>query len=284
MLASTTPDDVPRGLQPFGAVIDTSHEPRHLEELPVDRLREWARTYRVLLLRGFVTPSSGDELAAYARRWGDLMPWPFGFILDVIERPGSPDHVFHSGYLPLHWDGMYVDHIPEFQLFQCVAAPPDGAGGETVFCDTSLVWRDADHQTRDRWRRMSATYRIERITHYGGRVTSPLVVAHARTGEPILRFNEPSPEQGSHANGHTVEVTGIDRADQEAAVTGLVAALHDPRHVLVHSWRTGDVLIADNYTLLHGRTPYQSGTSRHLRRAHVLGSPPHQNPATRGAE
>lgn len=283
MLAATTSDLVPSGLQPFGAVLDVSHQPRRLDELPIDRLRGWARAHHVLLLRGFITPASADDLADYARRWGEVLAWPFGLILDVIERPGSPDHVFHSGYLPLHWDGMYVDFIPEFQLFQCVAAPPGGAGGETLFCDTSLVWRDTDPETRERWRRMSATYRIEHITHYGGQVTSPLVIENARTGEPIVRFNEPSPEQGTHANGHTVEVAGLDRAERETAVASLLAALHDPRHMLAHAWRTGDVLIADNYTLLHGRNPYQSGTTRHLRRAHILGSPSHSNPATRGA-
>jgi alpha-ketoglutarate-dependent taurine dioxygenase len=284
LAADLTSDDVPRALQPFGAILDVSHRPRRIDELPIDRLREWARAHRLLVLRGFVTPTSVDDLVAYARGWGELMAWPFGVILDVIERPGSPDHVFHSGYLPLHWDGMYVDHIPEFQLFQCVAAPPHNAGGETLFCDTSLVWRDADPATRERWRRISATYRIARITHYGGRVTSPLVIGHARTGEPILRFNEPSPDHEPHDNGHTVEITGTDRAAHAETVAGLVAALHDPRHMLAHSWRTGDVLIADNYTLLHGRTPYHSGTARHLRRAHILGSPPHVNPASRGAD
>jgi alpha-ketoglutarate-dependent taurine dioxygenase len=175
-----------------------------------------------------------------------------------------------------------VDYIPEFQFFQCVTAPPGDAGGETLFCDTSLVWRNADQATRERWRRISATYRIKRITHYGGRVTSPLVIEHARTGEPILRFNEPSPDRARLANGHAVEVTGIDGAADADTVASLIAALHDPRHMLAHAWRRGDLLIADNYTLLHGRKPYRSGAPRHLRRVHILGSPPHENPAQRG--
>lgn len=282
MLAAKTIDYAPYELQPFGAIIDVSDRPQRIDEIPIDQLRELARAHHLLLLRGFIGPATSEDLVSYCQGWGELMAWPFGFILDVVEQQGSHDHVFHSGYLPLHWDGMYVDRIPEFQFFQCVASPPEGAGGETLFCDTSLVWRDADQTTRDRWRRISATYRIERITHYGGRVTSPLVIEQARTGEPILRFNEPSPDHAAHANGHTVEITGIDRAEQADAVAGLLAALHDPRHMFAHSWRSGDLLIADNYTLLHGRTPYQSGTSRHLRRAHILGSPPHANPAQRG--
>lgn len=271
-----------REIQPFGAIVEAGDRVRSLEELPVEVLRELARRHRLLLLRGFAGPASPDALVAYCQRWGQLLAWPFGYVLDVIEQTGSPDHVFHSGYLPLHWDGMYVDQIPEFQFFQCAAAPPGDAGGETLFCDASLVWRDADEATRERWRHISATYRIARITHYGGQVTSPLVVAQARTGEPILRFNEPSPGGDAHANGHTVEVSGVDPRERGDAIAQLLSTLHDPRHMLAHSWQDGDLLIADNYTLLHGRNAYRSGISRHLRRIHILGTPPHANPADRG--
>jgi L-tyrosine isonitrile desaturase/decarboxylase len=38
-------------------------------------------------------------------------------------------------------------------------------------------------------------------------------------------------------------------------------------------------VIADNYTLLHGRTAFTVKVPRHLRRVHVLGDPPLDNPA-----
>ncbi|MGH3312603.1 MAG: hypothetical protein ACRDP3_18815 [Streptomyces sp.] len=43
------------------------------------------------------------------------------------------------------------------------------------------------------------------------------------------------------------------------------------------------VVIADNYTLLHGREAFTSRAPRHLRRVHVLGEPALENPALRPA-
>jgi alpha-ketoglutarate-dependent taurine dioxygenase len=57
--------------------------------------------------------------------------------------------------------------------------------------------------------------------------------------------------------------------------------LYNPHHLYAHAWQTGDVVIADNYTLLHGREAFTSGASRHLRRVHILGDPPLHNPALR---
>jgi L-tyrosine isonitrile desaturase/decarboxylase len=71
----------------------------------------------------------------------------------------------------------------------------------------------------------------------------------------------------------------VDAAETVAVERSLREVLYDPRHLLAVSWQTGDVVVADNYSLLHGREPFISGTPRHLRRVHVLGSPPFHNPA-----
>jgi hypothetical protein len=58
-------------------------------------------------------------------------------------------------------------------------------------------------------------------------------------------------------------------------------ALYDAQHCYAHAWQAGDLVVADNYTLLHGREPYARKCGRHLRRVHVLGDPPLMNPALR---
>ncbi|MCB0417979.1 MAG: TauD/TfdA family dioxygenase, partial [Bdellovibrionales bacterium] len=51
-----------------------------------------------------------------------------------------------------------------------------------------------------------------------------------------------------------------------------------PANFYAHEWKTGDVVLSDNHTLLHGREAFVSGSPRHLRRVHVLGKPALKNP------
>ena len=46
--------------------------------------------------------------------------------------------------------------------------------------------------------------------------------------------------------------------------------LNDERVCYAHRWQTGDVVIADNFTLLHGRRAFEHGTVRDIRRVNVL--------------
>ncbi|MEM6730499.1 MAG: TauD/TfdA family dioxygenase, partial [Myxococcota bacterium] len=54
--------------------------------------------------------------------------------------------------------------------------------------------------------------------------------------------------------------------------------LHAPESFYAHQWQTGDVVIADNFTLLHGREAFTSRAPRHLQRVHVLSETPFDNP------
>ena len=73
----------------------------------------------------------------------------------------------------------------------------------------------------------------------------------------------------------------MPRMMKKATSQTLRDALHDPHNCYAHFWQAGDVVVADNYTLLHGREAYAGGCGRHLRRVHVLGDPPLINTALR---
>ncbi|GGO88612.1 hypothetical protein GCM10012280_29850 [Wenjunlia tyrosinilytica] len=216
---------------------------------------------------------------SFASSLGEPLVWPFGPVLDLVEQEDPVDGVFDANWLPFHWDGMFVERIPEFQVFWCVDAPGQGQGGRTSFCDTTRALADADPATRALWERTTVSYRIEQVVHYGGAVVSPLVVPHPRRGFPVMRYQEPVPEGMRYVNPPSLEFTGVDEQEAEQVRRTLRESLYDPRHCLHHAWRTGDLVLTDNYTLLHGRESYVTRASRHLRRVHVLGDPPLANPA-----
>lgn len=272
-------DDVAHRLEPFGVLVNAPEPDRPMEAIPLDWLMALARTEHLVLVRGHRRFPDAESLAEYSRSWGDLLMWPFGPVLELHEKPAATDHIFGHCSVPMHWDGMYRGFVPEFQIFSCVAAPGASAGGRTLFTDTTRVLAEASAADRATWAATTVTYEIDKVSHYGGRVSSPLLAQNPVSGAAVIRYNEPPPVGEHFPNPHQLTFHGV-REDLAAEVaSGLRARLHNPRYRYAHEWRTGDLVIADNYTLLHGREAFLSGEARHLRRVHVLGRPPLENPA-----
>jgi len=53
-------------------------------------------------------------------------------------------------------------------------------------------------------------------------------------------------------------------------VEEMAVLLRDPRFCVAHIWQPGDVLIADNHALLHGRNAFVHAAKRRLRRINIL--------------
>ncbi|MFF7690727.1 TauD/TfdA dioxygenase family protein [Streptomyces syringium] len=275
-LAGTPYDITP--ITPFGVAIQAREKGLHVRDIPVAPLRTLVAEHHILLLRGFDTFDAPDELSAYCERWGRLSVWPFGTVLELVEQEQPEDHIFDSSYMPMHWDGMYREQIPEFQVFQCVNAPGAGNGGETTFSHTTAVLERTDPQTVARWSKVTGTYH-RAMEYYNSVTVSPIVTAHPVHGAPVIRYNEPTAaDDADFVNHPDLRFSGLPDDEIAEVHRSLRAALYDPAHLYAHSWRTGDLVITDNHTLLHGRNAFTSGAPRHLRRVQVLGTPPLDNP------
>jgi alpha-ketoglutarate-dependent taurine dioxygenase len=161
-----------------------------------------------------------------------------------------------------------VEADPRYFFFQCLDATP-GAGGETVFCDTTAVYRDADAELRKRWAEISVTYTTEKLAHYGGQVTEKLISQHPGTGVPVLRFAEPL-DPAVYKNPVFATVDGVDEAEADGFLAMMAELLHRPEYCYAHDWQAGDIVIADNFALVHGRNAFNGPTKRHLQRVEVI--------------
>ncbi|CAJ1803292.1 TPA: TauD/TfdA dioxygenase family protein [Aeromonas hydrophila] len=265
---------------PFGLLIEPARNAQPVQSLAIEALRELARRHGVLILRGFESGFTDPErLTRYGEGWGEIMMWPFGAVLDVKEHENATDHIFDSSYVPLHWDGMYKPTLPEFQLFHCVHAPAADEGGRTTFINTRQLLTELDGERLARWEQVHITYRIKQVVHYGGQVRSPLLVPHPVSGETVLRYNEPPREGVRFLNQHALEIEGVAPGEQAAFLQDLHQRLYDPRYFYAHQWQGGDVVIADNLGLLHGREGFTARSARHIQRVHIQASPVCLNPA-----
>ncbi|HEX8686465.1 MAG TPA: TauD/TfdA family dioxygenase, partial [Pyrinomonadaceae bacterium] len=237
----------------------------HAREIPARLFEEWVGRGGVVVARGFA-PLEGEALPAFGRRFGEVLEWDFGEVNELRVRDGAGNYLYTNHEVPFHWDGAFVGRVPRYIIFQCDAAPPPGAGGETLFCDTRRLLERAARDVRESWARVSITYSTEKVVHYGGTFTSPLLASHPVGGEPVLRYAEPVDD----LNPVRLEIEGVADGEREAFLRDMRRRLREPEVCYAHAWRDGDILVADNHALLHGRRAFAESAPRHIRRVNVL--------------
>ena len=247
-------------LQPFGLVVQLTPQTAWVD-LDTERIHSWLAEHKVVVFRG-LAPLDKRSLPLAARRLGPLQAWRFGAVNVLKIDPDKQNYLYTEGAVPLHWDGAFKSEIPNILMFHCLKAPPENKGGATIFVDATAAWDRLDHETRTVWSRAEFRYQTERVVHYGGRFTSPLVVRHPLTGCTTLRFAEP--------------VEGLNPVSVEALHSGaptveqVAALLAAPGLCLRHHWQVDDVVLADNHALLHGREAFARLAPRHIHRVNVL--------------
>lgn len=264
-------------LEPFGMLLEPTLSNQSIHSLDTENLREIFHTKQFLVLRGFKTFLNPNDFALYCENWGKISLWPFGKVLELIEQENPNDHIFHHNYVPLHWDGMYREYIPEYQIFHCVLAPNEGQGGRTTFSNTFLALQNASKDFLNLCENVTGTY-LRKTDFYHSKVVSPIITKHPYKNYNVIRYNEiPSNEFGNFINYPELKFTGIDNKIEEKFHSSLKAALYSENNFYAHTWEQNDLVIADNLTLLHGREAFLSKSPRHLQRVHVLSDPPVKN-------
>ncbi|HXC87230.1 MAG TPA: TauD/TfdA family dioxygenase [Candidatus Cybelea sp.] len=254
-----------RALSPFGLEVIAAARATGPEEIPTPTLQGWIAKDRYVLLRGFA-PLSTESMIRLALTLGKTLEWEFGAVNELVAKPDAKNYIYTTGRVPFHWDGAFIGKIPHYILFSCELAPPEDGGGETIFCDGAQLLRGATPEQRASWHATSVTYSTDKVVHYGGSFSSPMIAPHPVSGEETLRFAEPVLD----LNPVTLEIPGRTPEQRDALVAEMAELLRKPEYFVAHPWRAGDVLIADNHALLHGRNAFVHAALRHIRRINIL--------------
>lgn len=255
-------------IQPFGAVIRHHSGDCSVNRFTPAQIRAWINQYRILVFKGFETMLLQD-LALYGQKLGKPLQWQFGAINHLKVKPDAENYIFTDHEVPMHWDGAFVGKIPYIILFQCIVAPDKADKGGTTFTDTERIVADAGAGTLAQWRDVFITYTTEKKAHYGGQIRQQLLVKHAVEDKLVLRYAEPVDD----LNPVSLKIEGLNGVSGQEFMTQMKALLYDPRYLYTHRWETGDIVMADNHTLLHGREAFRKPNERYIQRVNILERP-----------
>lgn len=226
-----------------------------------------------------------DEQIAFARRFGPL-EFDMAAISNVkadgtlrVEKDNDDMMKVLKGNMGWHADSTYMPVQAKGAVFSAEVVPT--IGGQTGWADMRAAYEALDAATRAKIEDMSAYHSLHysqsRLGHetrkadgeytgYGlhdGPVPlRPLVKAHPETGRKSLLI-------GRHAHN----IPGMDRAESERFLDGLIDFACQPPRVYHHDWAPGDVVVWDNRCLLHQATPWDMTQPRIMWHSRIAGDP-----------
>jgi len=256
-------------LKPYGLLIKPKEGGEaSVQDYPAEELKRLVAEHKIVVFRGFQLMPKQD-FALFGQDLGEPVQWPFGAINELIVKHDAENYIYTNRDVPMHWDGAFIKKEPHLILFQCLKAPPQQEGGGTTFCNSSLLLQAQDEETRKAWKDIQIRDSTEKLVHYGGEIKRSLVQNHPVLEEPVLRYAEPVDD----LNPVEVKVEGMQAEEQETFIQDMQRLLYDPRFLYVHRWEDGDIVLADNQTLLHGREAFTQSNERHIQRVNVLPRP-----------
>ena len=234
-------------------------------------LRQAWRDAGVLLFRGGgVSP---ERLLKLSRIFGEPEPHP----IPDLRLPGYPDLILltNKGGLrgPVYaFDGVPIyGRIPWHTDLAFSIKPNAGAllnmverascGGHTAWLDTALAYEAMDSALKRRLEGVEARFEFcadlgrMRFLNPGGErvgassssfpdyppIARPLVWRHPDTGRIILNVC-PLNLRG---------IVGMDQAEGDSLIEELIDAVIQPEFIYEHDWVQGDIVLWDNYRMMH---------------------------------
>ncbi|MBI3237718.1 MAG: TauD/TfdA family dioxygenase [Flavobacteriia bacterium] len=254
---------------PFGIIVHNTSEPDSVAQFDAATILSWVRNHKIVVFRGY-TVLPKQELALFAQQLGKPLQWAFGAINDLKVKPDTENYIFTDHEVPMHWDGAFVGTIPHVILFQCIQAPRKEDMGGTTFCNTEQLLSDLPEETRRNWERISITYTTKKIVHYGGKITQQLIAYHeVEPTKKVIRYAEPVED----LNPVSLNISGLQQKTPEAFIAEMKQLIYHPDYLYTHRWETGDTVMADNHTLLHGREAFLNPNERYIQRINLLHRP-----------
>ena len=206
-----------------------------------------------LLAHGFAvltgTPRNLDAVQQVAESIGYVRHTIFGGLFEFEANEDMADSAYTPKELRPHTDGTYSHDAPGLQLLLCVDY--EAEGGESIMVDGARIAADlkSSHpQVHDDLTRIGVT----------GLYKGDGVVLRAR--RPILRHDETGRLAQVTFNNYDRDTVRLADVDMRALYAGIRAfdnMANDPAYQWRYTLAPGDMLVFDNWRVLHGRGAFR---------------------------
>lgn len=233
------------------------------------KLKEQTYNSQMILIRG-IPALSREVFLIFSRHLSDhnkdkdkFISWDFGEVMELKEDPNAKNYLFSKEAVPFHWDGAFHEE-PGILVFNCIEGLAKETG-RTLFANTKKIISSKSSVDIEFLHKQTIEYRTEKLAHYGGCINKKIINRHPHTGEYVLRLGEAVSTKLNPVTRNINDPRAIKLVEQ------LEMDLYSPDYCYAHDWQAGDLLLADNHALLHGRESIGSDqiNPRHLRRIQI---------------
>ncbi|KAL8640383.1 MAG: hypothetical protein Q9226_008755 [Calogaya cf. arnoldii] len=268
-------------LYPTGIVI-TPRDPGtkySFHHVHMQKVRALSEACSPVILRGFTDTTDQHTFEAKAYDAGTVQPWTFGIrqsVKDAMNPDPKASTVTSTEAMPMHYDGFFflkkemvdgvekmVSKVPRFQYFTAITPSPPG-DGMTLFASSRLFFQH-----------LPAPYTLSELeklkwdckhsSNWNNHMTDlPLVVRHPTNNQPCIRWHEPWYKWQTQFSTNEIRISNGEQHYKEL----IREMLYDRRVCLYFNFEQGDILVADNVSMMHTRTAFTPGTGRELWRIH----------------
>lgn len=197
------------------------------------------------------------------------------------ETPGEGDvYDVHgdvrTGYMPWHSDLIYVDRINHGGALKVTVIP--SREGYTGFIDKAALYAELDPELRRQIEDKEVVYLGDFDAgnkKYGSRVeTKHLTALTARTQGKFVPVVHPAtfvhPETGQRilniSPWTAIGLLGHEGPEGDALLDAVIRHCENESRAYFHSWKAGDVVVFDNWRMLHCAYGMPVGERRRMER------------------
>lgn len=247
--------------------------PKTLTINSIDELSEIQKTiksevykHKLVLIKG-LNALEKEEFLEFARNTAGkksdkdrFIGWDFGYIMELKTQVNPENYLFSTEKVPFHWDGAFHE-VPGILVFNCISS---SSGGRTLFTNTESILNSLESSKRNLLDELSIKYKTEKKAHYGGVKEQAVIAIHPITAAQTIRLGEEVATKLNPVN------RTIPNERQTKLINEIDSELYKERFCYAHEWQAGDLLLADNHTLLHGREEIKDNDfKRHIRRIQI---------------
>ncbi len=253
---------------------------RPLEDAEVKDIRRVLLDHLVLIFRDQeITP---DQHVAFARRFGNVVPYPFVEGLkdhpDIIPVVKLEDETVNFGGL-WHADTTYLDEPPMGSILVARELPP--VGGDTLFANMYKAYETLSEGMKQMLSDLTAisssarkAVTTTRVLHEESRPKEDPRTPH-EAEHPVISVHPETGRKALFVNGaHTVRFQGMTEQESEPILKYLFHHQVQPKFTCRVQWQPGTVVFYDNRCTQHNPINDYHGYKRVLHRITLAGGDP----------